>query len=528
MPLLNHVRIFPVQTSHLALGRTLERIMLESTKHVAFGELLMKTGILGVISLISCVVITQTWAADLDIPISNVQALAVHPSGQFVVAGFGGVTRYHPDGTVASALSFTGSPRYLAVENGGTILIEDKRIRLLKRLQLDSAEEIAIPNPIRAFLLQPDGKIVVLENNPQGAATRHTLARLNSNGTRDESFTTSPVNGSITEPVIVLQEDGKILVATTDSGSISRFDPNGILDAAFNAPARTVDVVNAIVVQPDGKVLVGGLYQNGDGVTRSGIVRLNADGALDTPFNPPLGANAPVDSIALQSNGKIILAGHFYDPVKQAGYYLTRLNPDGTVDPTFSYASPYFRGSSLPLVIEEDGSILVAFAANLVRISNTDAATESFTRDGSTLTWMRGGSAPEVIRTRFEISQNGATWTDLGLGQRIPGGWRLDGLPSNSTGLVRARGYAGGSIYESTLEISNGIRLGAPNFQPHTGSVLVQAASSAAVRGILQISTDLRQWADLETSLVGSQALEFRLTQQPERCAFYRILRVEE
>ncbi len=488
----------------------------------------MKTGILGVISLLGCVLLTHVRANDLDIPISNVHALAVHPSGQFAVAATGGVARYHPDGSVASVFSFTGSPTYLAVENSGTILIKDKKIRLLKRLGIDSTEEVPIPNPIDAFILQPDGKVVVLEDNPQEAAARHTLARLNANGTRDESFTTSPLDGSITEPVIALQEDGKILVATADGRSVFRFEPNGHHDSAFGAPARTLDLINAMVVQPDGKVLVGGAYFASDGITRSGIVRLNANGSLDAPFDPPLGANAPVDSIALQANGKIVLAGHFYDAARPAGYYLTRLNPDGTVDPTFSYASPYFKGGSTPLVLEENGSILVAFGQNLVRIANAEAATESLTREGSTLTWMRGGSAPEVYETRFQISQNGVDWADLGVGKRIPGGWQLEGLPSNLSGLVRARGYVGGSINESTLEISNGIRLGTPNIQTKSGDVVVQAASPHAVRGVLQTSADLREWTSLQTNLVNSLSLEFRLTQQPEASAFYRILQVVE
>ncbi len=101
--------------------------------------------------------------------------------------------------------------------------------------------------------------------------------------------------------------------------------------------------VLAVAVQPDGKILIGGsfhqLVSEGFGVKRSGIARLLPDGRVDPTFNPI--ANDNVRAIAIQPDGKILIGGDFTSlspnntaPVARAR--LARLNPDGTVDPTFT------------------------------------------------------------------------------------------------------------------------------------------------------------------------------------------------
>ena len=79
--------------------------------------------------------------------------------------------------------------------------------------------------------------------------------------------------------------------------ALDGFDPN----------ANTL--VRTIVVQPDGKILIGGDFTTVGGVARNRIARLNPDGTLDTAFNP--NANSNIISIALQSDGKILVGGSF-------------------------------------------------------------------------------------------------------------------------------------------------------------------------------------------------------------------------
>jgi len=105
--------------------------------------------------------------------------------------------------------------------------------------------------------------------------------------------------------------------------------------------------------------------------------------------------------------------------------------------------------------LQADGKILVGGGfttlggqsrTNIGRLNNTGSAIQSLTFDGSTLTWMRGGTSPEVWRTTFESSPDGAAWTNLGAGIRILGGWQLTGLalPTNTT--FRARGFTVGGF----------------------------------------------------------------------------------
>jgi hypothetical protein len=114
--------------------------------------------------------------------------------------------------------------------------------------------------------------------------------------------------------------------------------------------------------------------------------------------------------------------------------------------------------------MQTDGEILVGGGFSklggqtrnyLGRLNNTSTATQSLILNGPTLTWLRGGTSPEVWRTTFEVSTNGLDWSSLGAGSRIAGGWELTGvvMPTNAT--IRARGYTTGesfSIIETTIQ----------------------------------------------------------------------------
>lgn len=210
---------------------------------------------------------------------------------------------------------------------------------------------------VEKVLQQPDGKLLVggWFTSFDGSQAMY-LVRLNTNGTRDTQFN-SAIEQSFSGLVndFVLQPDGKIVVGgffTTVGGqtrnNIARLNADGSLDDTFNPLSGFSHEVTALALQSDGKVLVGGLFTTfdfvfgGSQVSRQGIARLNADGSLDTGFNPGTGLGGStgigqrqVHEVIVQPDGKVLVAGHFSIFNGDSRVLMVRLNSDGTLDPSF-------------------------------------------------------------------------------------------------------------------------------------------------------------------------------------------------
>lgn len=330
----------------------------------------------------------------------------------------------------------------------------------------------------QAIVVQPDGKIVVggryQFTPPVGPVwpTMGFVLRLNTNGTSDGGFTTTGgVNGPVTS--LALQPDGKILAGglfTTLRGltqtRLGRLNSDGTLDTNFDASAD--NTVLTLAVQPDNKILVGGSFTSVAGQPRTHLARLKPNGTADTDFAPDVrgGGAASVCSFALQTDGRLLVSGLFTNVAGQARANLARLNADGTLDSGF-IPSPnnYVYG----LAIQVDGKAVAVgdftqfggqSRSRIARLDPTEPATQSLSYDGTTLVWQRGGSSPEVWRASFEFSTNLTSWSSLGAGTRAAGGWELAGL-GLSSGRIRARGAVAGGGFnasawfvEQTLNIS--------------------------------------------------------------------------
>src|SRR5437899_1443246 len=196
---------------------------------------------------------------------------------------------------------------------------------------------------VYSLVVQADGKIVMGGDfTTLPGQIRNNIGRLNADGTLDPSF--NPGVGEVAVcfsfvNCLAQQADGKILVGggfTTLGGqsrnNIGRLNADGTLDTSFN-PGADGNVLS-LAVQADGKILVGGAFATLGGHSRSNIGRLNADGTLDTSFNP--GANNSVLSLALQADGKILVGGGFTTLGGWIRGYLGRLNADGTYDRLFA------------------------------------------------------------------------------------------------------------------------------------------------------------------------------------------------
>ena len=202
--------------------------------------------------------------------------------------------------------------------------------------------------------LQADGKVLV--GHESG------IFRLNSDGSWDTNFIASTDwGGGVTS--IAVQSDGKVLIGgyletwngTNRNYGIVRLNSNGSLDTGFNMGINATWYIYSVVVQPDGKALVGGFNAsgNGDGI----IVRLNTDGSLDTSFNPGSGANWYVDSIALQSDGKVLMGGSFTTIHGTNRNGIARLNANGSLDSSFNPGTG--AGGVLAIALQSDGKVLI-------------------------------------------------------------------------------------------------------------------------------------------------------------------------
>ena len=267
----------------------------------------------------------------------------------------------------------------------------------LERFNADGTRDAAF-NPggagangsVYVILVLPDGKLMISGGmTAYNGASCLRICRLNANGTLDATFSVqgTSTNGTIQD--MVFQTDGKILISgnfTAFNGitrtRVARLNADGTLDTTFNPNIN--GFTEEIVLQPDGKIFIGGAFTTVGGVGRRGVARLNADGTLDTAFNPGTGAGASgsggsVFAAERQADGKFLIGGFFDNYNGTTRQNVARLNTDGSLDATFN---PNTGGLGVEFfAVQPDGKIVVVGAMTAsnfgcVRL-NPDGATDS-------------------------------------------------------------------------------------------------------------------------------------------------------
>src|SRR5437588_162096 len=219
---------------------------------------------------------------------------------------------------------------------------------------------------------QSDGKTIVFGSfTSVNGTARDGVARLNTDGSLDTSFSPSPqANGTFGQvQALIVQSEGKIVLGGsftsingTARNNIARLNADGSIDPSFNPGTGPNFSVNALAVQSDGKIVIGGGFSNVNGTARQGIARLNADGSLDTSFDPGSGTDFnSASAVVLQTDGKILIGGLF-DSVNGATHNsLARLNANGSLDSSFNPSATrgVFAGGVFGVAVQPDGKIVI-------------------------------------------------------------------------------------------------------------------------------------------------------------------------
>ena len=177
---------------------------------------------------------------------------------------------------------------------------------------------------------------------------------------------------------MTIQPDGKILAGGqfasyngNSSNSLVRLNDDGTFDTSFTtgtgiatAVGYSAPIVNTVAVQSDGDLLVGGWFFTYQGVASNGLVRLNNNGLVDTGFNVAIGFNSTVNSLNIQTDHRIVIGGSFGAFNNTGNNDATRLNIDGSLANDFNIGSGASGDQIKTVALQADGKILLGGAFN--------------------------------------------------------------------------------------------------------------------------------------------------------------------
>ena len=382
-------------------------------------------------------------------------AVAVQPNGKIVMTGYINMTynyfavvQLNADGSPDNSFSgdgiqtvyFTGWDESFAVtiDNNDKIVAGGYGINqwLVTRLNADGSLDLSMNGNGRSNIqigdntrlyslaIQPDGKILA-----GGEATfgmmRYAAARFNANGSLDYTFGNGayiaeykPSSGT-SYTASAVQPDGKLLTVgnTLSEGEISnvciaRYNTNGTLDNSFSNDGKLLfrfgtgsSNATTMMVQPDGKILIGGSYYTNREVDTYkdidfAVARLNADGIFDYSFSgdgivtTDMGGMDFMGSMYLQPDGKIICGGSAVIGPPQSStntdFAIVRYNANGSIDNSFANDGIVLSQLSLTdeyineILLQPDGKIIAAgILASSSDLMEVDFAVARYNANGT-------------------------------------------------------------------------------------------------------------------------------------------------
>jgi uncharacterized delta-60 repeat protein len=368
-------------------------------------------------------------------------------------------------------------------------------VRLNTDYTLDTSFNVGagFPTAVRAITLDSAGKLYVggAFTTYQGVAANRII-KLNTDGSRDTSFNiTTGFGGTVN--VITLDSAGKLYVGggfTTyqggGNGRIIKLNTDGTKDTSFDNTTGFNSDVNDIRLDSAGKLYVGGGFATYKSVAANRIIKLNTDGSKDTSFDNSTGFNNPVFTIALDSAGKLYVAGSFTGYKTASPNRIIKLNTNGTVDASFDSVQG-FDNQVNKILINSAGKIYAAGSFNLYR----DQFNKSIIRlnpDGtkdSGFTNNPGFTRGSLNGIEFNSAEN-----ILALGASMPGYATPDnGIISLLEDGIKNNDFSslGGGFFPSGVGITDAVKTSDNKYYVVGGFTYYQGV---AAPGILKLNSD--------------------------------------
>jgi uncharacterized delta-60 repeat protein len=328
--------------------------------------------------------------------------------------------------------------------------------------------------------VQSNGKVVVAGEAGAGSNADVLIARFNASGALDRSFGSGGIvhgpaiagsPGSIARAVAV-ESDGKLVVvgsATDSSGTyadgliVERYNSSGSLDTSFGIGGVVAVLTsssfgegNAVALQADGKIVATGSASaagRGGTAPRVAVVRLNPNGRLDTGFGVggidvlDLGPYSDALAVALQTDGKVVIAGSGSSGVQGQSALIARLTTSGALDPGFAgtgaYTHQYAQSAS------GSGFNAVAVLTNGKIVAAGSAANGNSAADTLVVRFSPSGAPDSSFGSRGVVYTSSAVNWSFGATPATPGAYGILTAPNGD--VVLAGSYANGVTTYATL-----------------------------------------------------------------------------
>ena len=379
----------------------------------------------------------------------------------------------------------------------------------LHGVEVDPNFSARIEGTVHALALDADGQIIAGGefSAVNGTAINH-MARLQANGELDSTFT--PVfDGAVF--ALKVGADGTIYSGgafNSPARNIARLTGSGQLDPALDLGSSTSARVTCLNVLPDGTAVFGGRFNTVNRAQSFYVGKLSSAGSFDPAFMPALQSassiEAGIEAVAVQSDGKLIVGGNV--TTANGFAYLVRLHPDGSLDSTFSSENGPILYPKKLIVLPDDRIVLAgvanSYGQGFVRVLNADGTLDSRFEapvfDGSVETVALAGDGSMIVGGSFSaklarLEPSGAldqNWT-------VPCDGPVKAIVFDDSGAVLIGGAfrsVGDQEHLGIARLFVTNRSGLLNATNENGRFVARLQAQAGEFYVIEASTDLRTW----------------------------------